>query len=194
MSEQKMTHSVLARAVAFAAQAHDGQARKGSGLPYIVHPMEAAAIAATMTADVEILAAAVLHDVMEDCGVTQDALARDFGARVARIVRAVSEDKEPDAQGSWQKRKLHTVNHMLVAADEEKIVTLADKLSNLRSIERDQRAVGPTFWLRFNQTNPSMHKWYYSSIAGALKSLQDTDAYREYIALIDRVFDQRGAK
>ena len=56
-------HSTFARAVAFAACAHDGQCRKGGTLPYIVHPMEAAAIAATMTDDGEVLSAAVLHDV-----------------------------------------------------------------------------------------------------------------------------------
>ena len=194
MTTPRTQYGLTAKAVAFAANAHDGQLRKGTKLPYIVHPMEAMTIAATLTDDPEILAAAVLHDVLEDCGVSEPALARQFGMRVARIVRAVSEEKETDTQGSWQKRKLHTINRMRAADEAEKIVTLADKLSNLRSMDRDLRAAGPGFWQRFNQTNPSMHKWYFSSIAGLLVSLEDTDAYREYVALIDRVFEQHAAR
>ena len=79
----------LARAVAFAAYAHDGQFRKGGALPYIVHPMETAAIAATMTNDPEVLAAAVLHDVVEDCGITESELRVKFGRRVAMLVMTV---------------------------------------------------------------------------------------------------------
>lgn len=181
-------HGLVAKAVAYAAYAHDGQFRKGTALPYIVHPMEAASIVAGITNDPELIAAAVLHDVMEDCGVSETELRTRFGRRVAQLVRAESEDKEADAAGSWQKRKLRTVNRLRVASREEMILVLADKLSNLRSMERDLRAAGPALWQRFNQTNPSMHKWYYSSIAEMLRPLEDTDAYQEYTALIPRVF------
>jgi len=183
-----MSEHVLNEAIAFAVRAHDGMTRKASGQPYILHPMETAVIVGTMTNDPEVLAAAVLHDVIEDCGVTDDVLVSRFGKRVARLVRAESEDKEPDAQASWQKRKLRTVNRMLAANREEMILTLADKLSNLRAIDRDLRAQGPAFWQRFNQTNPSMHKWYYSSIGEALRPLQEFDAYQEYLSLLDKVF------
>lgn len=182
---------LLTQAIAFAAKAHDGQLRKGSSLPCIVHPMEAVSIAATMTDDIEILAAAALHDVVEDCGVTLDELKRLFGERVARLVAFESEKKEPDAQASWQRRKLRTVNRLRIAERDDMILVLADKLSNLRSIDRDLRALGPAFWQRFNQTNPSMHYWYYASIAESLKPLEDTDAHREYVSLIERVFAKR---
>jgi len=181
---------ILTQAITFAAKAHDGQARKGSDLPYIVHPMEAVSIAATMTDDIEILAAAALHDVVEDCGVKTDDLRRVFGERIARLVDFQSEKKEANAQASWQKRKLRTVNHLRIAEHDDMILTLADKLSNLRSMDRDLRAQGPQFWLRFNQTNPSMHHWYYASIAGALTPLEHTDAYKEYLSLIEKVFPQ----
>ena len=179
---------ILTQAIVFAAKAHNSQVRKGTNLPYIVHPMEAVSIAATMTDDPEVLAAAALHDVAEDCGVTPEELNRLFGARVARLVAFQSEKKEPNAQASWQRRKLRTINHLRIAGREEMILTLADKLSNLRSIDRDLRAQGPAFWLRFNQTNPSMHHWYYASIAGMLEPLADEDAYREYVSLIEKVF------
>ena len=181
-------HGAVARAVAFAAYAHDGQTRKGSALPYIVHPMETMAIAATLTNDPEVLAAAVLHDVMEDCGVTETELKLRFGKRVAQLVRAVSENKESDAQASWQKRKLHTVNALRAAPREVLILTLADKLSNLRAMERDLNTHGAALWQRFNQTNPSMHRWYYASIAGMLGDLSDTVAYCELTQRIKSVF------
>lgn len=183
-------HGAFARAVAFAAYAHDGQTRKGGALPYIVHLMEAAAIAATLTNDPEVLAAAVLHDVIEDCGVTDVELRARFGRRVAQLVRAVSEEKEADAQGSWQKRKLHTVTHLRAASREVLILTLADKLSNLRALDRDLQVHGAALWQRFNQTNPSMHRWYYASVAEALAPLADTEAYAELQQRRKRVFGE----
>lgn len=78
--------TLVTEAVIFAAQAHDGAARKGSVIPYIVHPMEVVAICATLTDDPQVLAAAALHDVMEDCGIGFDELSRRFGVRVAGLV------------------------------------------------------------------------------------------------------------
>ena len=175
-------------AIDFAARAHEGQTRKGSRTPYIVHPMEAMAIAATMTDDAEVLAAAALHDVVEDCGVSEAEIRRLFGERVAKMVMFETERKEPDAAATWQKRKLRTVNRLRAADRSGLILTLADKLSNLRAIDRDLRALGPALWQRFNQTNPSMHRWYYASICESLRELEDTAAWQEYSALIVRVF------
>ena len=183
-------HGLMAKACAFAAYAHDGQTRKGSALPYIVHPMETAAIAATMTNDPEVLAAAMLHDVVEDCGVTEVELRTRFGKRVAMLVMSDTEQKEPDAQASWQRRKLRAVNRLRAATREQMILILSDKLSNLRSIERELFMHGSAIWQRFNQTNPSMQHWYYASIAEALKPLEDTDAYREYAELLRIVFEK----
>lgn len=179
---------LLTQAIGFAAQAHEGQNRKGSRTPYIVHPMEAMAIAATMTDDVEVLAAAALHDVAEDCGVTEAEIRRLFGERVAKMVMFETERKEADAVGSWQKRKLRTINRLRAADRNGLILTLSDKLSNLRAIDRDLKTVGPALWQRFNQTNPSMQKWYYTSIGESLRALEDTAAWQEYSALIESVF------
>ena len=182
-------HGLFSRAVAFAAFAHDGQLRKGGALPYLIHPMEAATIAATLTNDPEILAAAVLHDVIEDCGVTEDTLRARFGRRVAHLVRLQSEEKDEDRQGTWQKRKLQTINRLRAAPRELLILTLADKLSNLRSIERDLQAHGPALWQRFNQNNPSMHRWYYASVAEALRPLEGA-ADEEYLRRLAETFPE----
>ena len=85
--------SLLARAVAYAAEEHVGQFRKGTQLPYIVHPMEVAAICGTMTEDEEVLAAAVLHDTIEDTPATKEDLEDRFGPRVTELVLSQSENK-----------------------------------------------------------------------------------------------------
>ena len=96
----KTKNDLLTEAIAFTAECHKDQVRKGTNIPYFTHPAEAMAIAATMTEDREILAAAILHDMMEDAGVTYEKLARKFGQRVAKLVRAGSKNKEADAARS----------------------------------------------------------------------------------------------
>ena len=104
--------TLVTQAVIFAAQAHDGAARKGSEIPYIVHPMEVVAIASTMTDDPQVLAAAALHDVMEDCGVTFDALSERFGVRVAGLVCEESQRACGDPCLTWNARKLSAVKRI----------------------------------------------------------------------------------
>ena len=189
MTEQ---HDVFTRAIAFAAEAHEDQVRKGTTIPYIVHPMEAAAICSYMTDDPEILAAAVLHDVVEDADVTADEIERGFGPRVAKLVASESEDKRADrpAAETWRERKQKTIDHLLATNDVASLmICLGDKLSNIRSISRDLEANGDRLWDRFNQKDPLQHAWYYQSIADALKpKLGDTAAWREYQALVSRTF------
>ena len=81
-----MDSTILDKAIEFATQAHAGQVRKGTSIPYILHPLEAAAICATVTDDLEVLSAAVLHDVVEDTSATVDKIEQQFGARVATLV------------------------------------------------------------------------------------------------------------
>ena len=100
---------LVTQAMIFAAQKHDGAVRKASRIPYIVHPMEAAAIAASITDDQEILAAAVLHDVMEDCGVSYGELHARFGKRVADLVFEDSNNQGVYASASWNVRKREAV-------------------------------------------------------------------------------------
>ena len=180
----------LTAAVAFAARAHEGQTCRSTDAPRIVHPMEVAAIAATMTSDHEILAAAMLHDVIESCGVTEDELKAQFGERIARMVRVMSEEKGPDAEEGWQKRKLFSINRLRAASHDQLILTLADKLSSLRAIRRDLSTYGDELWQRFNQRSASMHCWYFASVLESLAPLSDTDAYREYRDLMNQIFGE----
>lgn len=178
-------------AIVFAVRAHSGMTRKGSGLPYIVHPMEAAAIAAAMTDDEEVLAAAVLHDVLEDTPATAEEIRAQFGERVARLVQAESENKreERPAADTWEERKRETIEHLQKETDlAVKMLTLSDKLSNLRAMQRDYAALGETFWQRFNQKDKSRHAWYYRAIAEATKELSSYEVWKEYAALVEAVF------
>lgn len=179
---------ILADAVAFAAKAHAGQVRKGTKTPYIVHPMEAAAVAATMTDDPVVLAAAVLHDVLEDTDCTADDVRRLFGPEVLALIEGDTEDKRADrpAAETWETRKQETVDYVKNRATvREKMIVLADKLSNLRAIYRDLSAMGPALWERFNQKDPAKHKWYYTAVIGACAELSGTEAFREAVDLIE---------
>lgn len=181
--------TLVTQAVVFAAQAHDGALRKGSSVPYIVHPMEAVAIAATITDDADVLAAAALHDVVEDCGVSVDALRVQFGARVAQLVQEESQQQWGNPCESWGRRKRGAIRRLQAGCRDAKIVALADKLSNMRAISRDYAQEGEDVFLRFHQQDKRMHAWYYRSCALYTQGeLGKTQAWGEFAGLIDRVF------
>ena len=176
-------------AILCAVNAHAGQLRKGTSVPYITHPIEAMGVVASLTDDENVIAAAVLHDVVEDAGITVEELRGRFGDRVAQLVSAESEDKMTSvpAAESWMTRKQATIDELSACKDIGiKMIALGDKLSNLRSIERDHAALGEKVWDRFNQKDPLMHKWYYVSFLDTLAELKETDAYKEYAQLIER--------
>ena len=186
-----MNVSILDKAIIFATQAHAGTYRKGTQIPYILHPLEAAAIAATMTNDVEVIAAAALHDTVEDTNVSLEDITREFGARISALVASESEDKQTHrpASETWQERKQATIDHLNSTATlEENIITLSDKLSNIRAIWRDYQNVGEALWERFNQNDKAKHGWYYNSVADALIDLKGYPAWQEYRSLVDKVF------
>ena len=181
------------RAVMFAAAAHSGMTRKGSRIPYLSHPVEAAAIVAEMTDDEELIAAAVLHDVVEDTPATSEEVEAFFGSRVAHYVACETEDKRRDLppESTWMIRKQETITFLQKKADRNaKMLALADKLSNLRAIARDVDSVGDRIWERFHQKDKKMHGWLYRQTAEALRELASYPAWKEYDRLIKKVFEQ----
>ena len=191
----KKTASVFDEAAAFAMQAHAGMVRKAGGLPYILHPMEAAVIVASMTDDQELLAAAVLHDVVEDAGITPEQIQEKFGKRVRDLVASETENKREHlpAGDTWQIRKEEAIAELRNSEDlGVKMLFLGDKLSNLRSISRGWKKQGEAFWQQFNQKDPQKHHWYYRSVADATRELSVFDAWKEFDGLIDEVFEKRG--
>ena len=184
------------KAIIFATIAHSGDNRKGTGkgrkgIPYIVHPLEAAAIAATMTRDRDVLTAAALHDVVEDAGCTLEDIKEEFGEKVEKLVDAESEDKREgqSPEDTWKIRKEETLERLEGEGKETKTITLSDKLSNIRAIYRDLLGMGNLMWEKFNQKDKSEHAWYYASIAKIVsRELGKKHAYKEYQELIRKVF------
>jgi myo-inositol-1(or 4)-monophosphatase len=182
---------LVSEAIAFAVNAHDGMRRKKSEAPYILHPMEAAVIVGTMTEDQNLIAAAVLHDVVEDAGVTIEQIEARFGKRVRELVQSETEDKRAQLPPSatWRIRKEESLEVLKNTEDLGVLmVWLGDKLANMRAIYRDFKVEGEEMWQRFNQKDPAQQAWYYRSIATLTQRLAHTSAWLEYKTLTELVF------
>ena len=190
MANNPLNTELLDRAIIFAVHAHAGTERRGKGFPYIVHPMEAMEIVATMTIDQELLAAAVLHDTVEDTDVTVDQIRMEFGDRIAALVADESEERTEGVsdEESWHDRKRAAITHLAKASRDAKMVALGDKLSNIRAIARDYAEIGDALWNRFHAKDPKDHEWHYRGLADALRELSDTFAFQEFERLINQVF------
>ena len=143
-----------------------------------------------MTSDQQLLAAAVLHDTVEDTCVTLEQIRDEFGDRVASIVEAES-DKNANglsAKDSWHDRKKGAIDRLAKASREAKIVALGDKLSNMRAIARDYSVMGDELWKIFHVTDKKDHEWHYRGLADSLRELEDTFAFKEFETLINQVF------
>lgn len=187
----------IQKAIAFATEKHKDMVRKGTGIPgipavpYILHPLEAMEIVASITNDEDAICAAVLHDTVEDAHVTLEELKKLFGTSVASLVADESENKREGIppEDTWKIRKQEALEHLEKASREAKIIALGDKLSNIRSIQRDYADIGEDIWQRFNCKIKSEHGWYYKSIAKILENeLSHTDAWQEYNLRINAVF------
>lgn len=182
-------NSVIHKAIEFATVCHVNQVRKGTGIPYILHCLEAGTIAANLTNDGEtiqedVVAAAILHDTIEDAFVSYATLKEVFNENIANLVQSQSEDKSK----SWLERKTATIDFLKENHTwEVEVATLADKLSNMRSIARDFERQKEALWDKFNAGKESQH-WYYASIAAAFSKVTETAEYKEYKNLIDKIF------
>lgn len=190
MANKYMDTGLLDRAIVFAVQAHHNSERRGKGFPYIVHPMEAVEIVATITPDQELLAAAALHDTIEDTDVTYEQLREAFGERIASLVHSESDQFTEGVleADSWHDRKQAAINRLAAADHDSKIVAMGDKLSNMRAIWRDYQQRGDELWKIFHVTDKASHEWHYRGLAASLSELSDTFAYQEFVRLIDEVF------
>lgn len=182
---------LVSEAITFAVKAHDGMRRKKSDAPYILHPMEAAVIVGTMTNDQNLIAAAALHDVVEDANVDIEEIEERFGRRVRELVQSETEDKRADLPpaSTWRIRKEESLT-VLKNTDDIAVlmVWLGDKLANMRAIYRDFKVEGVQMWQRFNQKDVNEQAWYYRSVVKLTEALSDTSAWLEYKTLTELVF------
>lgn len=183
----------LSEAICFATEAFDGKYRKGEKKAAVFHSFEAASIVQTICDDEEVVCAAVLHDTVEDTGVTISEIEEKFGKRVAMLVQSETEEKYPEKNPSdtWLLRKQSTLETLKNSTDiGVRIMWLGDKLSNMRSLSRLKEQMGDNMWDIFHQKDPEAHRQYYQAIAKELEVFSHTDSYKEYIALIKKTFGE----
>lgn len=170
--------SRIQQAINAASRLHSGQVRKGDiNLPYISHPFSVAWILSNYTDDEDIIIAGLLHDVLEDVEDYYYAdLKRDFGDKVAQIVKGISEDKNPnverDDKATWEDRKTKYLAGLEDDSDESLMVCAADKIHNLESMVNAYQEKGEALWVDFN--SPKEKKlWLYEEITKLLKERLD---------------------
>ena len=181
------TINTLHEAIRFAEKAHRGQKRKGTDIDYIVHPMEVLQILTTMNASQELLIAGLLHDTVEDTDITIDDIRKAFGEKVSSLVESHTEDRTK----TWKERKQHTIDVLKEADRDTRLLIMADKVSNLRSMLSDYAQIGETLWSRFNAPK-ELQSWYNSEVQDALYDLQFDEhtapVYWEMVGLYKDLF------
>jgi (p)ppGpp synthase/HD superfamily hydrolase len=152
------------QAFVFAAEKHKGQTRKASTIPYIAHLMGVASLVLEAGGDEDLAIAALLHDVVEDCGGAPmlKEVRRRFGSRVAKVVDGCT-DADTHPKPPWRERKEKYIRHLKTADADTRLVSAADKLNNVRSIVSDYRAIGESVWSRFAGGREGT-LWYYRTL------------------------------
>ena len=152
------------RAFLFAAEKHAGQARKASTIPYLAHLIGVASLVLEAGGDEDLAIAALLHDVVEDCGGAPmlREVRRQFGSRVAKIVDGCT-DADVYPKPPWEERKKKYIARLKDEDEETRLVSAADKLNNVRSILSDYRAIGESVWSRFHGGREGT-LWYYRTL------------------------------
>ncbi|MBM4382418.1 MAG: bifunctional (p)ppGpp synthetase/guanosine-3',5'-bis(diphosphate) 3'-pyrophosphohydrolase [Deltaproteobacteria bacterium] len=161
---------LIADATAFALEAHRGQRRKGTKIPYVSHVIRVCGLVLEHGGDARQAAAGLLHDTIEDCGVSEAELRGRFGADVAKMVRALSDVLEGDTarnKSDWLKRKRRYVAHLARVKKRVRLVSACDKLDNLRALVDDVATHGVRTLRRFSGS-PSQIRWYYEAVIEAL--------------------------
>jgi (p)ppGpp synthase/HD superfamily hydrolase len=171
MKRDKGYSKTYEEALRLAAVAHRHQMRKGSGLPYVIHPIHVSVILLRYGFSTEVAVAALLHDVVEDQDYDLAEISEQFGPRVAEVVEALSERKHNDRgeKRAWTLRKQEALERMEVASREAVAVRAADALHNARSFSEDLLREGAHMWRHFNQgAEPQLD--YYRRIVAICKT------------------------
>ena len=184
--------NLLEESIVYATVMYQGKVRKFKGVPFILHPMEVAQILATMTDDQEVLAAGILHDILEETSGTLQDIEKRFGKRVAMIVASESENDYPgeDRCATWKRRKEESLKVLKNSNDiGVQMLWLADKLANMRSLARIYSEQGEALWKSLHQSDPEEHCWYYRTVAEIVElQLNKTGAFKELVKHINFIW------
>lgn len=176
------------RAFMFALNVHGGQTRK-DGKPYITHPFSVAMELAKNGANDELICAGLLHDTIEDGGVTPDELKREFGEEVLRLVLFDTENKKL----SWKERKDATLLALENCDRKCAMLICADKLSNIRDLADGLKDEGKSFWNKFKYGR-DRQEWLFCEYVEVLSRLSNLKMYDELKQAVETVFNKRRRK
>jgi len=182
-------NKLIAKALEVGARAHYGDMRKGKEeTPYIIHPVEVAMILQENNIEEDVIAAALLHDTLEDTDLTEGDLRGIFNDRIAKLVIGASEELEGRENTPWEDRKEHTINYLKDSADiDVKYIACADKLANIRSMIRDYDEIGDELWTIFNR-GYEKQRWYYQSLVDSLSELEGVKMYEQFKLAVNYLF------
>lgn len=168
-----MPANMIDRALQFAVKAHGSQTRKGTSIPYITHPLGVALLLARTGASEAVIAAGLLHDTVEDCDVTLEQLASEFGLWTAVLVGGCTESAK---EFPWEVRKQEKMHALRTAPPEIRLVVCADKLHNVRAMREEHQELGEQLWVRFNRGR-EQQCWYYQGMVESLRPESDSDPH-----------------
>jgi len=175
-------------AIEFAVKAHSGRFRKGTNIPYIIHPLGVAKILIENGLPEEIVIAGILHDTIEDTSMTIDDIRKVFGDKVAQLVKDAS---EPDKDDTWEDRKRHTIDFLKTASTDVVLVSLADKIDNIKAIREDYSKVGESIWSRFKRPK-EQQQWYYQALVDVFARRNENETtvslYKQFASQVQAVF------
>ncbi|HYL11798.1 MAG TPA: HD domain-containing protein [Terriglobales bacterium] len=156
-------------ALVFAARKHAHQTRKKTAVPYMAHLMSVSALVLEAGGDEDLAIAALLHDVVEDCGGKPmlKEVRRRFGRRVAHVVDGCT-DADTYPKPPWRERKIQYLERLKMADADVRLVSAADKLHNARTILADYRDLGESVFERFTGKREGT-LWYYRALAEELR-------------------------
>jgi len=169
---------MIFKAIEFATKAHSGQYRKGTKIPYITHPLNVAKTLIQLECTESVVIAGILHDTLEDTRVTLEDLTREFGREIANLVDSDSEPNKSD--WTWENRKAHTIKKLKTASRDQLILSLADKLDNIRSMSEDHERIADKLWKRFNRPKEKQ-KWYYEELVAIFSEKMTDDKCRPLV-------------
>ncbi len=192
----------ISRAIDFASQAHKNEFRKGSSVPYIVHPLDVLSILLKNGASEDLAIAGVLHDVLEDTPRSKDEIRKNFGESISSLVEGASENEKlvkgvsnEEKKKTWKLRKSERIDKVKNSGRELRLLLCADKLANIRDLLEDLHSSGESVWVKFNSSK-DQQSWYYHEMASAMATptggdsdISGTIAHRELQRYIHEVFD-----
>ncbi len=174
--------TLVEKADQMAERAHEGQTRKEAPIPYISHPRAVAQMLKDHGFSDAVVAAALVHDVVEDTPVSLDDVRRELGEEVAELVEAVTYDDSL----SWEEKREKYIEAVRQAPEGAKAISVADKIHNAQSFMTGYRAQGKAMWQNFNRSRDKK-LWFEEEMLKMLRETWQHPLVDEYAALVEEM-------